>query len=175
MRIGSIDTTTASFRQYLSEFPMEEAEKIIASLPADQQDKVLQDVLQRKKAKIIKEPESWPCETCDKKCDDEEGQALLYGSYSAWLCADCYAKEAPDVLELDDDKKSANSSTYGEGCRRICRKCGEECSCWNYNDDHEVICEDCEGEDTYLDYMAREHGVFDKQDALNFRDRTNTK
>jgi hypothetical protein len=44
----------------------------------------------------------------------------------------------------DDDDKSANSSTYGPGCLRICRMCGEECSCWNYNDDHEVVCEDCD-------------------------------
>ena len=45
----------------------------------------------------------------------------------------------------DDDAKSANSSTYGGGCRRICRFCKEECSCWNYNSDHEVVCEDCGG------------------------------
>ena len=25
--------------------------------------------------------------------------------------------------------------------------CGEECSCWNYNDEHEVVCEDCEEEE----------------------------
>ena len=44
----------------------------------------------------------------------------------------------------DDDAQSANGSTYGEGCRRICRFCEEECSCWNYNNDHEVVCEDCQ-------------------------------
>jgi hypothetical protein len=47
--------------------------------------------------------------------------------------------------EEDDDAKSANSSTYGGGCRRICRFCKEECSCWNYNSDHEVVCENCSG------------------------------
>lgn len=95
------------------------------------------------------EGEKNPCETCDKMCGEGEGEALLFGSFSAWLCLDCYAKEAPEVLKNEEeDAKSANSSTYGEGCRRICRMCGEECSCWNYNDEHEVVCEDCEeGED----------------------------
>ena len=27
----------------------------------------------------------------------------------------------------------------------VCKGCGEEASCWNYNSDHEVICEDCGG------------------------------
>lgn len=39
---------------------------------------------------------------------------------------------------------SANSSTYGEGCRRICRDCGKECSCWTYDSEHQVICDDCQ-------------------------------
>ena len=47
-QIGSIDTSTASFRQYLSEIPIEEAEQIIAGLPDDEQNKVLQEVLLRK-------------------------------------------------------------------------------------------------------------------------------
>ncbi len=41
------------------------------------------------------------CETCDKKCGENEGEALLFGSYSAWLCLECYAKEAPAVLEAE--------------------------------------------------------------------------
>ena len=40
-----------------------------------------------------------PCETCDKKCGEEEGKSLLYGSLSVWLCLECYAKEAPDVAD----------------------------------------------------------------------------
>ena len=56
------------------------------------------------------------------------------------LCQGCY-----DEKYKDDDAKSANSSTYGGGCRRICRFCKEECSCWNYNSDHEVVCENCSG------------------------------
>jgi hypothetical protein len=70
------------------------------------------------------------CGECDaegKQIDDD------------WVCGGCQDEEEKE----DDDAKSANSSTYGEGCRRICRMCGEECSCWNYNDEHEVVCEDC--------------------------------
>jgi hypothetical protein len=53
-------------------------------------------------------------------------------------------KDDESVLDEDeDDAKSANSSTYGGGCRRICRFCKDECSCWNYNGDHEVVCEEC--------------------------------
>jgi hypothetical protein len=65
----------------------------------------------------------------------------------AWEGHDDYEVEEAEESEDDDDNKSANSSTYGGGCRRICRMCGEECSCWNYNDKHEVVCEDCEDDD----------------------------
>lgn len=54
-------------------------------------------------------------------------------------------EDREDSEDEDDDAKSANSSTYGGGCRRICRFCKEECSCWNYNSDHEVVCENCSG------------------------------
>jgi len=68
-----------------------------------------------------------------------------------FLCGFNRDQQSPGCVCLgedeDDDAKSANSSTYGGGCRRICRFCKEECSCWNYNSDHEVVCEECEGED----------------------------
>ena len=103
--ISSIDTTTKSFRQYLSEFPMEEAEKIIASLPADQQDKVLQDVLLRKFVATFK----------------VHHLNRVYRNIQALI---------------------------------------KECDEW---DEAEMQ------EKAYLDYMAKEHGVFDEQEALNFR------
>lgn len=91
-------------------------------------------------------PENWNhCSKCDKmNCDlgDNSEEGWTYNDDTEkWCCPDCSEEED------DDDAKSANSSTYGEGCRRICRMCKEECSCWNYNDDHEVVCEDCEEDD----------------------------
>jgi len=66
-----------------------------------------------------------------------------------------------------DDAKSANSSTYGGGCRRICYFCKEQCSCWNYNSYREVVCEGCADDqyktmcenecDTLLDEMEHIH------------------
>jgi len=47
-QIGSINTNTPSFRQYLSEIPFEEAEQIIAGLPAQEQRRIIQEVLLRK-------------------------------------------------------------------------------------------------------------------------------
>jgi hypothetical protein len=74
-------------------------------------------------------------------CKDCGAKPTWIAAFERWsvvddLCEECYA---------EDDAKSANSSTYGGGCRRICRFCKEECSCWNYNSDHEVVCENCSG------------------------------
>lgn len=101
--------------------------------------------------------------TCQysKMCDNGCGSVLHQdaviqiietptGDDQVW-CEDCWQWNKDELKaagytwdESDDDDKSANSSTYGEGCRRICRVCSKECSCWNYNEDHEVVCEDCE-------------------------------
>jgi len=90
---------------------MEEAEKIIASLPADQQNKVLQDVLLRKFVATFK----------------VHHLNRVYRNIQALI---------------------------------------KECDEWD---------KEAEKEEAYLDYMAREHGVFDEQDALNFRDKKDTK
>jgi hypothetical protein len=47
-QIGSINTNTASFLKYLSEIPFEEAEQMIAGLPAQEQRRIIQEVLLRK-------------------------------------------------------------------------------------------------------------------------------
>jgi hypothetical protein len=103
-------------------------------------------------------PENWNhCSKCDKmNCDlgDNSEEGWTYNDDTeVWCCPDCSEEE-----EEDDDAKSANSSTYGEGCRRICRMCKEECSCWIYNDDHEVVCEDCQEDDDEVDecYMCHD-------------------
>ena len=74
-------------------------------------------------------------------CKDCGTAATWIAAFERWsvvddLCEDCYNSD-------DDDSKSANSSTYAGGCWRICRFCENECSCWTYNSDHEVVCEDC--------------------------------
>ena len=105
-QIGSINTNTPSFRQYLSEIPFEEAEQIIASLPDDEQNKVLQEVLLRKFVATF---------------------------------------------------KKHHINRVFNNIKALIKECDER-------DEAEA------NEEAYLDYMAKEHGVFDKQDALNFRD-----
>ena len=53
-QIGSIDTSTHSFFNYLSAFPFEKAKQIIASLPDDEQNKAVQEVLLRKFVRTFK-------------------------------------------------------------------------------------------------------------------------
>jgi hypothetical protein len=91
------------------------------------------------------------CTSSDEEDDDDKNGSVCFRvthEYNEDECSDnCPHKpgkeEDDEDDEEEDDAKSANSSTYGAGCRRICRMCGKECSCWNYNDDHEVVCEDC--------------------------------
>jgi len=41
------------------------------------------------------------CETCDKECSPDEGEALAYGSLSVHHCTSSYKKEAPAVIGDD--------------------------------------------------------------------------
>lgn len=95
IRIGSIDTTTSSFRQFLSEFPFDEAEKIIASLPADEQNKVLQDVLLRKFVATFKKHHVnrvfRNIKALIKECDEEDEGEPCAACHEGkrWEGADC--------------------------------------------------------------------------------------
>lgn len=75
---------------------------------------------------------NYSCETCGTP--DEDGQCLGYGSLSVWLCTECYAKEAPEVLAMEREDQ------YTCGCNdKECDEC--QCSeCGNCTDPSVKTC-----------------------------------
>ena len=153
-----------------------------------------------RKSNGIEEDDEWICEDCDgPECDCCGDKTLNQGcgkmvnrgccSNGACdhgvdvLCGECGTWDEEDEVwrcpdcQEEHEGKSANSSTYGGGCRRICRFCKEECSCWNYNSDHEVVCEDCgdwceEHEQVMYKNGMKCGGCMDDEDEKRLQERT---
>ena len=88
---------------------------------------------------IMDDDDDWDVNVCDG-CN--EGISYNDKDGKGGICLDCdhCASCGCDCIDGDDDSDSDEC----EGTRRICYLCNKECSCWNYNIEHKVICTDCE-------------------------------
>lgn len=77
---------------------------------------------------------SYECEGCHETFayDDRDKKGGI--CYTCKHCSDCGCE-----CECDNQPDEDEDSTT-----RRCDQCDEETSCWNYNDDRQVVCTDCD-------------------------------